>query len=115
MAAKTVNFLLEQGTTFSKNFAVLKTNGAYENLTGHVAQSQMRKYPSSASSNTFTSTISNAVAGTITISMSNTATANLSPGNYFYDIETTNTLSSSNTVARHFKGIVTVDPEFSKW
>ena len=111
MSAGTYNFILEQGATFNR-ILTLKENNAVMNLTGYSVASKMRStHDSSTVVGTFTCTISDASAGQITMTMTNSTTAAIEEGIYVYDLEIT---ASSGTVTRIMEGNVTVNPEVTR-
>ena len=107
---QTVNISLDQGCTFEK--VITAQNSASQNVTistGNCAANMRQSY---YSSNNIT-TLTTAVAGSnCTISLSATQTASLSPGNYVYDVEYTQ--SGGTIVERVAEGIITVYGEATK-
>lgn len=111
MSAGIHNFTLEQGTTFSKEITV-KQDGTAINLTGYGARSQMRStHDSSSIALSFTASVSNASAGKITISATDSQTSAIEEGIYVYDVEME---SSGGVVTRLIQGRVTVTPEVTR-
>jgi hypothetical protein len=107
MSAK-ANIVIDQGTTFTTEINLTDENGFPMNLVDYVANSQMRKWYTSANpSAVFTTEIVN---GTITLSLSANETANIAAGRYVYDVE----LTADNTVTRVVEGIVTVTPQVTR-
>jgi hypothetical protein len=109
MAIK-ANLQIDQGADFSTEIDVLDDNGDVVNLTGYTGAAQMRKHYTSTTAINFSVAV-NASGGTVTISMTAAASANVTPGRYVYDCELT---SSSNTVSRLVEGIVTVTPQVTR-
>lgn len=110
MATK-ANLIIDQGATFTTTVNLTDTNGDPIDLTGYTGAAQMRKsYTSSSAAATFTVATGGAN-GSITLSLSANATANISGGRYLYDVELTD---ASNTVSRVFEGIVTVNPNITR-
>jgi hypothetical protein len=109
MAIK-ANLQIDQGADFSTEIDVLDDNGDVVNLTGYTGAAQMRKHYTSTTAINFNVAV-NASGGTVTISMTAAASANVTPGRYVYDCELT---SSSNTVSRLVEGIVTVTPQVTR-
>jgi hypothetical protein len=66
----------------------------------------MRKWAGSVGVTTFTTTIVNASAGQIRIGLGSSATSNLKPGRYIYDILITD--NGTNVVSRVVEGMVLV-------
>jgi hypothetical protein len=107
MSAK-ANIVIDQGTTFTTEINLTDESGNPMNLIGYVANSQMRKWYTSANPTAiFTTEI---VDGTVVLSLSSTETANISAGRYVYDVE----LSVDSTVTRVVEGIVTVTPQVTR-
>lgn len=109
MATKS-NLVIDQGTTFSTDLSLTDENGDALQLAGYTANSQIRKWYTSANpAAVFTTTI-NSNAGTITLSLSANQTSNLVSGRYVYDVEVTD----GATVSRIVEGIVTVTPQVTR-
>lgn len=108
MATK-ANLVIDQGATYEVTLDLTDENGDILNLAGYSANSQLRKWYTSTNSTAFSTSI-NSVAGTITLSLTATQTANLTAGRYVYDVEVT----SSNVVSRIIEGIVTVSPNVTR-
>ena len=80
------NLYIDQGTDYTITVDVTDFAGDILDLTGYTATAQMRKtYSSSSLSATFTTSIS-AVAGQVTISLTDTQTSALEAGRYVYDL-----------------------------
>ena len=107
---QTVNISLDQGCTFEK--VITAQNSASQNVTISTGTCASKMRQSYYSSNNIT-TLTTAVAGSnCTISLSATQTASLSPGNYVYDVEYTQ--SGGTIVERVAEGIITVYGEATK-
>ena len=112
MAAGTYNLIIDQGGDFELGLA-LTEDGSAVDLTGFSGRSQMRVKPSSASiTGTFVVSIVNAAEGTMSMTMSNSVTAALTPGKYFWDLEIFT--ASDAVVTKLLTGIVTVKAEVTK-
>lgn len=109
MATK-ANITIDQGTTFSTTLNLTDENGDVLNLSGYIANSQIRKWYTSSNSVSFTTTV-NTDLGTIELSLTANQTSSLTAGRYVYDVEITD---SSNTISRIVEGIVTVTPEVTR-
>jgi hypothetical protein len=109
MATK-ANIIIDQGTTFSTVINLTDDNGDAINLTGYTGDAEMRKHYTSSNSQSFSISLGGTL-GTVTLSLTATQTANLTPGRYVYDVEVT---SGSNVVSRIVEGIVTVTPEVTR-
>lgn len=62
-------------------------NGTAVDLTGATVTAQLRTRTESADSTAFTVTVTDAAAGEVTLSLSDTVTAELRPGRYVYDVQ----------------------------
>lgn len=109
MATK-ANIIIDQGTTFSTIINLTDDNGDPIDLTGYSGDSEMRKHYTSSNSQSFSISLGG-TSGTVTLSLTASQTANLTPGRYVYDVEVT---SASNVVSRIVEGIVTVTPEVTR-
>jgi len=103
--------IIEQGATFNTTINVEDTAGAAINLYGYTANSMMRKSYYSSSATTITSTVTGTANGEVTLSVSATNTAALTPGRYVYDVIIT---SPTSVVTRVVEGIVTVLPSVTR-
>lgn len=111
MAIK-ANIVIDQGADFSATIDVVDSGGNAFDLTNYSAASQMRKnYASASPAATFTCTDS-AIAGSITISLSNSVTNSIEPGRYLYDVEITSSVDGE--VIRVVEGIATVTPGITR-
>ena len=99
--------LIEQGATFSSTVNVEDSTGASINLYGYSAASQMRKSYYATSNTAFLATITGNANGEITLSMTSSNTATLTPGRYVYDLLIT---APDTTKTRVVEGIVIVSP-----
>lgn len=106
MATK-ANLVIDQGTTFSTTLNLTNENGDPLDLSTFTANSVLKKWYTSQTSIPFTTFI-NSVAGTITLELDASITANLYAGRYVYDVNLTQ--QSTNTISRIVEGIVTVTP-----
>ncbi len=107
---QTVNIVLDQGCTFEK--VIYAQNSVSQNVTISTGTCAAKMRQSYHSSNNVT-TLTTAVAGSnCTISLTATQTAAISPGNYVYDVEYTQ--SDTVTVERVAEGIITISEEVTK-
>ena len=110
LSKQTINLVIDQGCTFEKVIYAQNSSGANVTISSGTCAAKMRQ--SYYSSNNVT-TLTTAVAGSnCTISLTATQTAALSPGNYVYDIEYTQ--SGGTIVERVAEGIITVYGEATK-
>jgi len=108
MATK-ANLLIDQGSDFSTTVNITDNDGNGIDLTGYTGAAQMRKHYTSSNAVTFSVSI-NPGLGAVTLSLTNTQTANIVAGRYVYDCE----LTTGNTVSRVLEGIVTVTPQVTR-
>ena len=108
MAIK-ANLIIDQGTDYSTSINLTDADGNVISLSGYTANSQIRKSYSSSNAVTFSTSldVSN---GVITLSLSDSQTANLVAGRYVYDVIVT----SGNTTSRIVEGIVTITPRVTR-
>jgi hypothetical protein len=107
-----INFSIDQGADFSKNFTVTTDGSTAYDLSGLTLQAQMRKgYDSSSATATFTATLVTATSGTYKLTLSNSTTASITAGRYVYDVEL---ILSDSTIEKVHHGIITVNPEATK-
>lgn len=108
MAIK-ANLIIDQGTDYSTSITLTDDEENVIDLTGYTANAQIRKTYSSSNSVTFTTAITPAQ-GVITLSLTDSQTANIVPGRYVYDV----ILTASGTTSRIVEGIVTVTPRVTR-
>ena len=105
------NIFIDQGATFTTTVTVTDANGDAVNLSGYSVAAQIRKSHLSSTSTAFTASISNASAGEITISLTDSQTTSLEAGRYVYDVLIT---ASGGTKTRVVEGQVTVNPSVTR-
>lgn len=108
-----VELYVDQGTTFNNviNLTDDLTNAPI-NVAGYIVRGQLRRsYYSTNPSANLTCTITDAANGEITLSLTDSQTANIKAGRYLFDVETKDT---SNVVSRVLEGIITVTPEITR-
>ena len=105
------NIFIDQGADFTTTVTVTDSNGDAVSLVGYSAAAQIRKSHSSSTSTAFTTSISNASGGEITITLSDTQTAALEAGRYVYDVLIT---ASGGDKTRVVEGQVTVNPSVTR-
>lgn len=108
MAIK-ANLIIDQGTDYSTSITLTDEDENVVILEGYTANAQMRKTYSSSNSVTFTTAIA-AAQGVITLSLTDSQTANITPGRYVYDV----ILTTGTTTSRIVEGIVTVTPRVTR-
>jgi len=101
------NLYIDQGTDYTITVDVTDSAGDILDLTDYTATAQIRKtYTSSSLSATFTTSIS-AVAGQVTISLTDTQTSALEAGRYVYDL---NIESGTGVKTRVIEGQAVITP-----
>jgi len=105
------NIFIDQGADFTTTVTVTDSNGDAVSLVGYSAAAQIRKSYSSSTSTAFTTSISNASGGEITITLTDTQTAALEAGRYLYDVLIT---ASGGDKTRVVEGQVTVNPSVTR-
>lgn len=106
------NLFIDQDADFTTTVTINDSNGSALDLTSYTALAMIRKTYQSTSATTFTSTFaSDRTTGQITISLTDTQTADLEAGRYVYDLVITD---SSGTKTRVVEGIATVNPSVSR-
>lgn len=106
-----VELTVEQGANFSTTIDVKDGTNTIINLSGYTVAAQMRKSYYSTTANSFTTTITDASAGQITMTMTSANTSGLTPGRYVYDLLLT---SGTGVKTRVIEGIVTVMPSVTR-
>ena len=112
MPAAYSNLYIEQGTSFSTTITVDDVYGDVYNLTNYTARGQIRKSHYSANTTAVFTTSVNPVTGSISLSLTAAATANIAPGRYVYDTIITGTLNGE--VTRILEGIVEISPSVTR-
>jgi len=108
MATK-ANLVIDQGATFSTDLSLTDENGDALILAGYTANSQIRKWYTSTNYIAFTTSVNTSI-GVITLSLTDSQTANLTAGRYVYDVE----INDGSTVSRVVEGIITVTPNVTR-
>ena len=107
MSVYVSNLIINTGATFSQSFDLLESDSPSPlNLGGFSVAAQFRKHAGSSSKTDFTTAITDAVNGKISISLTSTQTAAISkPGRYVYDVVIDN---GSSVKTRVIEGSVLV-------
>jgi|TARA_B100000073_G_C23543669_1_gene497209 hypothetical protein len=112
MAAGTYDLVIDQGSDFAIEVAISE-DGSVTPIETHSARAQLRPSPTSSTKTAdFTCTITNASQGKLKMSLTNSQTASISSGKYYYDLELVNT--SSGSVTRLLQGVARVTPEVTR-
>ncbi len=107
-------FTFDQGADTSIELHLVDKNGAAKNLAGHTIAAKIKKnYADSAGEATsFTTSVTNAGAGIVVLTLTNSQTAALRAGRHVYDIEMSYQDSSANTIVeRILEGRIQVTPQ----
>ena len=81
------NFTIETGAYFSRDFYLDNSDGTSLDLTGYSAKSYLRKHPESVNATSiFNVGFINREDGHIRVSLATTATKEIKPGRYVYDV-----------------------------
>lgn len=104
------NIIIDQGTSFIGRVDVTDENQDPIDLTGCVANGQIRKWYSSLNPAAVftTNTTADPTNGYIGLSLTPEQTANLVAGRYVYDVKVTN--PTNNIIIRVIEGIAMVTP-----
>lgn len=102
---------IEQGATFTEKVNVLDVYNNPVNLTGYTPSSMMRKSYYSSTYYVIESAVTGNSNGEITLTITSSNTALLSPGRYVYDLIIAD---GANTVIRVVEGIATVLPSVTR-
>ena len=101
---QTVNLVIDQGTTFEKVITAKNTAGGNVTISSGTCAGKLR--PSHYTSNNVVTLTCADSGSNVTISLTATQTASISPGQYVYDIEYTQ--SNGSTIERLAEGVITV-------
>jgi hypothetical protein len=107
-----VEITIEQGADFTTTVTVRDEAGNPTNLNNHSVAAQLRKSHYSSTATDFTAIITDPGAGTITLTMAASVTANIVPSRYVYDLLLTNDLTNVKT--RVIEGIANVLPSVTR-
>ncbi len=111
MAAGIYDIVIDQGADFAVQLD-LANNGTAVNLTNFTGRAQLRSTPTSSElAATFTITFTDRTNGTLKLEMSNSTTAGLPAGKYFYDLEL---ISGAGVVTRTLQGVARVTPNVTR-
>jgi len=108
MAIK-ANLFIDQGTDYSTSINLTDDEGNIVALTGYTANGQIRKTYSSSNAVNFNITLEE-TNGIVYLGLTDTQTANMTPGRYVYDVIVT----SANVTSRIVEGIVTITPRVTR-
>lgn len=102
---------IDQGSDFTTELTLENDDDTPMNLTGFSVYSQFRKSYSASTGHSFVCLITNAAQGKVSLSLVGSASSNIKPGRYLYDVEI---VSSSGSKTRVVEGIITLNPEITK-
>jgi hypothetical protein len=109
MATK-ANLVIDQGTSYSTNIDILDEYDIAIDLTNYTCAAQIRKHYTSSNAISFSVNLGGAD-GTVILSLTANATANMAAGRYVYDVELT---SDTGVVSRVLEGVVIVTPNVTR-
>lgn len=109
--ATVANIFIDQGSEYSNIITVSASNGQPLNLTGYSIASQLRKSYTSSTAYNFTTEIYEATNGKVRMRLTSSASEQIPPGRYLYDLEVA---SPSGNKTRVVEGIATVTPQITK-
>lgn len=104
--AQKQDLTIDQGTTFSIAIDLIDASNNPIPLTGFTGAAQMKKWYTSLTSTSFVVAL-NATAGSVTLSLTANATANIVHGRYVYDVDI---IDFANNVTRVVEGVAIVTP-----
>ena len=104
-AVSVVNLVIQKGTDFEETFTLTSEDGGILNLTNQTATAKLRKYPTSSTSYSFSTTLTVADS-TVRIAMSDDITATLPSGRCYYDVIL---ISSGGAISKVIQGNVIVE------
>ena len=86
MDVYTSNITIPIGSDFEQTFILEDDDGNPLNMDLYIGCAQLKKYPSSSSTASFTVTFPNRSAGELKISLSSSSTSSIKSGRYYYDV-----------------------------
>ena len=103
---QTVNLVLDQGCTFEKTITAKNTAGGNVTISAGTCAAKLR--PSHYTSNNIVSFTCADTGSNVTISLTATQSSTITPGQYIYDVEYTQ--SGGTIIERLAEGVLTVSP-----
>ncbi len=103
--ARWFNLTIDQGTTFTNDFALLDSSGDALDVTGYSANAALKPYYTYGTATLFSTALSN---GQVTVSLTANQTGSITAGRYVYDVKVT---SNTGVVIRVVEGQVTIAPK----
>jgi hypothetical protein len=107
MAVPVVNIEVEQGADYASTFTITNPDGSVYALDSSVAYATVKKFPSSTTSYSFSTSLTVAT-GKITVSLASSITASMEPGRYYYDVVVVK--NSSGLRTRVIEGMLLLTP-----
>jgi len=108
---------IDQGADATIQLELVNQDGSAKNLVNHSVTAKLKKNysDSSGEATTFTTAVTNASAGTASMSLTNTQTDALKAGRYVYDVELSFVDSDGDTIIeRVLEGRITVTPSVTR-
>ena len=111
--AQKVDFVIEQGTTWTVQITVKDADSTAINITDYTCDSQMRSSYETDTSYDITCTIAepDSTSGILSLNLTDTQSSAINKGRYYYDVELTD---DSANKTRLIEGKITVTPEVTK-
>jgi len=110
MAAGKYDLVVDQGADFALALTLTKAGSAI-NLDGYTARAHIRATKESSNYTPFAFSFTDRSAGKVTMSLSSSASSNMSAGQYLYDLEI---VASTDAVTRILEGKVTLIREITR-
>ncbi len=110
-------FTIDQGADVAIQLNLVDTSDTAKDVSDYTVTAKLKKNYNSDSGDTtdFTTALTDAANGVITISLTNTQTDALKPGRYVYDVELSFVDESDNTIVeRVLEGRIQVTPSVTK-
>jgi len=104
----TVHLDINQGADYEYVHPLLDSDGEPLVTTGYTAAAQFRKWYTSSTAVDFTVAVAT---GELTLSLSSTVTANVTPGRYVYDAFI---YDSGDVATKVMEGIITIHPSVTR-
>ena len=110
------NIVIDQGADWFFNVTYDQPDGTPVNLTGYTAAMQLRSYPNAPTAvltlETGDGITIDPLVGTLELHATNTQTAAIDEGNYYYDLEIT--APGTGVITRLIQGIAEVSAEVTR-
>lgn len=109
--AQFVEIDIDQGADFTLDLGLKNDDGTSKNVVGYTFSSSIKKsYYSVNEVASFSINTTDAINGSVILSLSAAATSEIKPGRYLFDIKQ---VDANNKVERLTEGIVTINPQIT--